>query len=191
MSVDPATLRVRRHAAELTVVPDLERSEGTIDVTDEVEEALASANPRRRLRGLQRLSHAGDPDLLDWCALLLGDEDHTVRRTALELIGRSEDGDPDLLLPFAQCSHKGLRAAAVAGLARVGGAQAADWCARGLRDVDDAVRLAVARELPRYDPRYHRPLFELALYDPHPQISERARKLTARQGYHLLRPNWN
>ena len=191
VSVDPATLRVRRHAAELTVVPDLERSEGTTDVTDEVEEALASGNPRRRLRGLQRLSHAGDPDLLDWCALLLGDEDHTVRRTALELIGRSEDGDPDLLLPFAQCSYKGLRGAAVAGLARIGGAQAADWCARGLRDADDAVRLAVACELPRYDPRHHRRLFELALYDPHPQIAERARQLTARQGYHVLRPHWS
>ena len=83
------------------------------------------------------------------------------------------------------------RAAAVAGLARVGGAQAADWCARGLRDADDAVRLAVARELPRYDPRRHRRLFELALYDPHPQIAELARKLTARQGYHLLRPSWS
>ena len=63
--------------------------------------------------------------------------------------------------------------------------------ARGLRDTDDAVRLAVARELPRYDPRRHRWLFELALYDPHPQIAERARKLTARQGYHLLRPHWS
>ena len=79
----------------------------------------------------------------------------------------------------------------MAGLARVGGAQAVEWCARGLRDADDAVRLAVARELPRYDPRRHRWLFELALYDPHPQIAERARKLTARQGFHLLRPHWS
>ena len=44
-------------------------------------------------------------------------------------------------------SHKGLRAGAVAGLARLDGDQAADWCAQGLRDPDDAVRLAVAREL--------------------------------------------
>ena len=165
VSVDPATLRVHRRAAELTVVPDLEQSESTADeFIDEADEALAFANPRRRLRALQRLSRADDPDLVDWCALMLGDEDRMVRRKALELIGRSEDGDPHLLLPFAQCSYKELRAAAVAGLARLGGTQAADWCARGLRDTDDAVRLAVARELENYDPRRHRGLFELALY---------------------------
>ena len=126
VSVDPATLRVHRRAAKLTVVPDLERSERTDELTDEAEEALASGNSRRRMRALQRLSRAGDPDLADWCALLLGDDDRMVRQKALELIGRSEDGDPHLLLPFAQCSHKGLRAAAVAGLARLGGAEAAD-----------------------------------------------------------------
>ena len=192
VSVDPATLRVHRRAAELTVVADLERSESPADeFTDQAEEALASGNPRRRLRALQRLSRAGDPDLADWCALLLGDEDRMVRRKALELIGRSEDGDPHLLLPFAQCSHTGIRAAAVAGLARLGGAQAADWCARGLRDTDNAVRLAAARELALYDPRRHRRLFELALYDPHPRIAELARKLTAHRGYHLLRPHWS
>ena len=114
-----------------------------------------------------------------------------VRRKALELIERSDEGDPYLLLPFAQCSHKGLCVAAVAGLARVGREQAAEWCARGLRDTDDAVRLAVAREMPRYDPQRHRRLFELALYDPHPQIAELARELTTRQGYHLLRPHWS
>ena len=167
--------RVCHHAAELTVLPDLERSEGTAELTDEAEEALTSGSPRRRLRGLQRLSRAGDPDLVDWCALLLGDEDQMVRRKALELIGRSDEGDPYLLLPFTQCGHKGLRTAAVAGLARLGGAQAAEWCARGLRDTDDAVRIAGARELVRYDPQRHRRLFELALYDPHPQIAELAR----------------
>ena len=90
-----------------------------------------------------------------------------IRRCAvphLELIGSSDDGDPHLLLPFAQCATRGY--------------------------ADEAVRLAVARELPRYDPRRHRRLFELALYDPHPQIAEQARKLTAHQGYHLLRPHW-
>ena len=102
VSVDHATLRVHRRAAELTVVPDLERSESTADeLIDEAEEALASGNPRRRLRALLRLSRAGDPDLVDWCALLLGDNDRMVRQKALELIGRSEDGDPHLLLPFA------------------------------------------------------------------------------------------
>ena len=182
VSIDSATLRVHRHAVELTVLPDLERTEGTTELADGAEEALASGSPRRRLRGLRRLSRAGDPDLVDSCALLLGDEDQMVRRKALELIGRSDEGDPYLLLPFAQCSHKGLRGAAVAGLARVGGEQAAEWCSRGLRDTDDAVRLAVARELLRYDPQRHRRLFELALYDPHPQIAEAALELRVGNG---------
>ena len=191
VSIDPATLRVHRHAAEVTVLPELERSGDPVDGTDEVEEALASGNARRRLRGLRRLGRAGDPDLVDWCALLLGDEDHTVRRTALELIARCDEGDPHLLLPYARCSHKGLRSAAVAGMARLGGEDAAEWCSLGLRDPDDVVRLATARELTRFDPRRHRRLFELALYDPNAQVAEIARKLSAHQGYHVLKPHWS
>ena len=191
VSIDHATLRVHRRAAEITVLPDLEKSASTVELTDEVEEALASDSARRRLRGLRRLSRAGDPDLVDWCALMLGDDDHTVRRTALELIGGSADGDAHLLLPYAQCSHKGLRAAAVAGLAHLGGDDAADWCMRGLRDPDDAVRVAAARELAGFDPQRDRGLFELALYDPNPQVVETARRLSAHQGYHVLKPRWS
>ena len=191
VSIDSATLRVHRHAAELTVSPDLEQTESTVEITDEVEEALASGNARRRLRGLRRLGRAGDPDLVDWCTLLLGDDDHTVRRTALELIASSEDGDPQLLLPFARCSHKGLRSAAIAGMAHLGGEDAAEWCLLGLRDPDDVVRVAAARELMRFDPRRHRRLFELALYDPNPQVADIARKLSAHQGYHVLKPRWS
>ena len=191
ISIDPATLRVHRRAAELTVEPGLEQPERTEEIADEVEEALASGNARRRLRGLRRLGRAGDPDLVDWCALMLGDEDHTVRRTALGLIARSEDGDPHLLVPYARCSHKGLRSAAVAGMVRLGGDAAAEWCTTGLRDPDDVVRIATARELERFDPRRHRRLFELALYDPNTQVAEIARKLSAHQGYHVLKPRWN
>ena len=191
VSVDPTTLRVHRRAAELTVLPDLEQSADTPDLGGEVDEALASGNPRRRLRGLRRLGRAGDPDLVDWCALLLGDDDHTVRRTALELIAHAEDGDPHLLLPYARCRHKGLRSAAVAGMARLGGDDAAEWCTAGLRDPDDVVRIATARTLTRFDPERHRRLFELALYDPNPQVAEIARKLSAHQGYHVLKPRWN
>jgi HEAT repeat protein len=175
----------------MTVLPDLEQTESTPEFIDEVEEALASSNARRRVRGLRRLQRAGASDLVDWCALMLGDENHIVRRTALELIGGSEEGDPHLLMPYGQCSHKGLRAAAVAGLTRLGGEDAPEWCMRGLRDPDDAVRFATARELPRFDPRQHRRLFELALYDPNPQVAEIARKLSARQGYHVLKPRWS
>ena len=47
------TLWVHRRAAELTVVPDLERSESAADeLIDEAEEALASGNPRRRMRAI-------------------------------------------------------------------------------------------------------------------------------------------
>lgn len=131
-----------------------------------------------------------EPELAAWLNML-GDEEHTVRRTALELIARSEDGDPHLLVPFACCSHKGLRSAAVAGMAHLGGEDAAEWCTYGLRDPDDAVRIASARELTRFDPRHHRRLFELALYDPNPQVAEMARKLSAHQGYHVQKPRWN
>ena len=190
VSIDPSTLRVHRHAAELTVRPDLEPS-GNAESLGDVEEALVAGNARRRLRCLKRLSRAGDPDLVDWCALMLGDEDRTVRRTALELIARCEEGDPHLLVPYARCSHKGLRAAAVAGLVHLGGDDCADWCVRGLRDPDDVVRLSTARELARFDPRRHRRLFELALYDPNAQVAEIARKLSAHQGYHVLKPRWS
>ncbi|MDE0026611.1 MAG: HEAT repeat domain-containing protein [Spirochaetaceae bacterium] len=191
VSIDPATLRVHRHAAELTVLPDLEETGNTEDLAGDVEDALVSGNARRRLRGLKRLRRAGDPDLVDWCALMLGDADRTVRRTALELIARSEEGDPHLLVPYARCSHKGLRAAAVAGLVHLGGGDSADWCVRGLRDPDDVVRLSTARELARFDPRQHRRLFELALYDPNAQVAEIARKLSAHRGYHVLKPRWS
>ena len=86
---------------------------------------------------------------------------------------------------------RGLRATAVAGLVHLGGEDAADWCTRGLRDPDDVVRLSTARELARFDPRRRRRLFELALYDPNPRVAEIARKLSAHQGYHVLKPRWS
>ncbi|MDE0228261.1 MAG: hypothetical protein OXJ62_05335, partial [Spirochaetaceae bacterium] len=60
-----------------------------------------------------------------------------------------------------------------------------------LRDPDDVVRLSTARELARFDPRQHRRLFELALYDPNAQVAEIARKLSAHRGYHVLKPRWS
>ena len=55
----------------------------------------------------------------------------------------------------------------------------------------DVVRVAAARELLRFDPHRHRRLFELALYDPNPQVADIARKLSAHQGYHVLKPRWS
>ena len=40
VSVDPATLRVHRHAAELNRAPDLEQSGSMAEVGDDVKEAL-------------------------------------------------------------------------------------------------------------------------------------------------------
>ena len=189
VSVDPSTLRIRRRPSEIEVRPELEVAEPEGDPA--AVDALTSDNPRRRMRGLQLLGRTGDPDLIDWCALLLSDPEAMVRRKALELVAHSDDGDPELLMPFATCRHQGIRAIAVAGLARHGGDQAAQWCARGLHDPDDAVRVATAGQLPHYDPQRHRQLFELALYDPNPSVVTLARKLTAHQGYHLMRPQWS
>ena len=80
VSVDSGTLRLHRRAGEMMTVPQPEQSERIPESTDQAEEALTSGSPRRRLRALQRLSRAGDPDLADWCALLLGDDDRMVRQ---------------------------------------------------------------------------------------------------------------
>ena len=46
------------------------------------------------------------------------------------------------------------------------------------------VALATAGVLGRLDAAEHRAIFELALYDPNPQVAQLARKLTAGKGFH-------
>jgi hypothetical protein len=144
---------------------------------------LTAAKPQRRIRGLKRLVRLGNEDLYDWCTLLLSDESLDVRIAALQTIAYCDDGDPDIILPFAKSENKRIRAAAIAALAKHSIEDAPRWFERGLKDREACVRLETAALLPMLDVTQHRGIFELALYDPNPEIKNLAQKLTTRKGY--------
>lgn len=145
-------------------------------------EALAATNPRRRARGLVLLADLADPDLFEWCAMFLDDEATEVRLAALRTMLRCEEGDPEVIATLAGDADKRVRGAALAALARHGGEEEAYWFEQGLKDPDACVRLETAAMLVHLDPAGHRDLFELALYDPNPQVARVAQKLTAGKG---------
>ena len=144
---------------------------------------LAAAKPKRRIRGLKALARLGNEDLYNWCTMFLSDESLDVRIAALQTIARCDDGDPEIILPFAESQDKRIRGAAIAALARHSVEDAPRWFERGLKDREVCVRLETAALLPTLDVSQHRPIFELALYDPNPEIRNLAQKLTARKGY--------
>ena len=144
---------------------------------------LAAAKPKRRIRGLKRLARLGNEDLYDWCTLLLSDESLDVRIAALRTIAHCDDGDPETILPFAESQDKRIRAAAIAALAKHSTDDTPRWFERGLKDREACVRLEIAARLPTLDVTQHQGIFELALYDPNPEIKHLAEKLTTRKGY--------
>ena len=144
---------------------------------------LAAAKPKRRIRGLKRLAWLENEDLYDWCTLLLSDESLEVRIAALQTIARCEDGDPEVILPFAESQDKRVRAAAIAALAKHSVEDAPRWFERGLKDREACVRLETAAVLPSLDVTEHRRIFELALYDPNPEVKRLAQKVTTKKGY--------
>ena len=144
---------------------------------------LAAAKSQRRIRGLKRLVRLGNENLYDWCTLLLSDESLEVRIAALQTIGHCNDGDPEVILPFAESQNKRIRAAAIAALARHSVNDTPHWFERGLKDREACVRLETAALLSTLDVVQHRGIFELALYDPNPEVKNLAQKLTAKKGY--------
>ena len=144
---------------------------------------LAAAKPQRRIRGLKLLTRLDNEDLYDWCMLVLSDESLEVRIAALQTIVYCDDGDPEVLRPFAESQNKRIRAAAIAALAKHSVEDAPRWFERGLKDREACVRLETAALLPTLDAIEHRGIFELALYDPNPEIKNLAQKLTTRKGY--------
>jgi len=200
--VDPKTLHVERvfRPAGADEFADLE-AEGLGEVRpgpDDAERATREAEalrcmddpkPRRRARGLAILADLDEPDLFDWCVMCLGDESPTVRVAALRTLRRCDQADPDSVRPLADSPSRTVRAAAIAALARGGGADAADWFARGLKDPSPCVRVETAAVLAELDPADgpNRPLFELALYDSNPKVVQLAEKLTAGKGFARLR----
>ena len=146
-------------------------------------ENLADAKPKRRIRGLQLLAQLESEDLYDWCTLLLSDESLEVRIAALQTIVHCNDGDPEVIRPFAESQNKRIRAAAIAALAKHSAGDAPRWFERGLKDHEACVRLETAALLPMLDTTEYQGIFELALYDPNPAIKHLAQKLTTGKGY--------
>ena len=161
---------------ELSLEPIDSREENALD-------SLAAAKPKRRVRGLELLAQLEHEDLYEWCMLLLLDESAEVRIAALQTIVHCDDGDPEVILPFAESQNKRIRAAAIAALAKHSVEDAPRWFERGLKDREACVRLETASLLPTLDAIEHREIFEIALYDPNPAIKHLAEKLTAGKGY--------
>ena len=144
---------------------------------------LAAAKPKRRLRGLKRLARLGNEDLYDWCTLLLSDKSLEVRIAALQTITHCDEGDPEVVLPFAQSQDKRVRGAAIAALAKHSAEDAPRWFEQGLKDREACVRLETAAVLPRLDVIHHREILELALYDPNPEVKRLAQNASAGKGH--------
>ena len=144
---------------------------------------LAAAKPQRRIRGLKLLARFGNEDLYDWCMLFLSDESLDVHIAALQTIVHCDEGDPEVLLPFTESQNKRIRASAIAALAKHSVEDAPRWFERGLKDREACVRLETAALLPTLDVIRHPAIFELALYDPNPEIKNLAQKITTGKGY--------
>ena len=150
---------------------------------DNALDALVDIKPKRRIRGLELLAQLEHEDLYEWCTLLLSDESVAVRIAALQTIAHCDDGDSEVILPFAESRNKRIRAAAIAALAKHSAEDTPRWFERGLKDREACVRLEIAALLPTLDVTQHQGIFELALYDPNPEIKHLAEKLTTRKGY--------
>lgn len=176
--------KVVREAAAQQAAP-----EQVAPVDRREEEAIAcleSDKPQRQVRGLQLLADLADPDLFEWCLLLLGEDQQQNAVGILKVMRRCEDIQPEMLTPYAESEHKAVRGAAIEVLVLRSGQEAPKWFWRGLTDPVPHVRLSAAKFLDRLDPRTHRDSFEAALYDPHPQVAQAARKRTKRMGFEPL-----
>ncbi len=186
VEVDPERLKVRRKVT--TIALRVESPPPEEDAAQEAVDCLEDPRPRRRARGLSLLAEIEDPDLFDWCVMFLEDEARSVRLAALQTMVRCEEGDAEVIAPLAASQDKGIRAEALAALARHGGRSAMQWLRRGLRDPEACVRIRTAQMLSRLDPQRHRPIFELALHDPNADVRRTAGKLVAGKGYG--KPKW-
>jgi len=140
----------------------------------EAVDCLGDPLAARRIRGLSLLAEIHDPDLFDWCAMLVDDEAMAVQLAALRTMLRCQDGDPEIVEPLAASTQRHVRAAAIAVLARHGGDSAWRWIERGLKDPQACVRVEAVRFLGKLTPARHRPIFELAVNDPNPDVAGRA-----------------
>ena len=180
--VDLETLHAYRRPEQIDVAcavdamePD-PREEKAVDL-------LASPKARDRRRGLRLLADLGEPDMADWCGMYLEDESTDVVVCALRLLRQCDDVNTEALAPLGDHADKRVRASAVATLARHGGGDGAVWLERGLKDPETCVRLEASTVLADLDPTRHRRLFQIALYDPNPDVARRARELARGKGF--------
>jgi hypothetical protein len=182
VEIDPETLRVYRRVSTIEV--EVEPPTEPLDAAEEEAlECLVSEKPRRRVRGLRLLAEMEVPDLFDWCVMFLEEESVEVTVAALRAMVCCEEAAPEVIVPFADSTDKRVRAAATAALAKHGGKAASYWFERGLKDPEPCVRAETAALLGELHPALHKQIFELALFDPNPEVARRARKLTAGKGY--------
>jgi HEAT repeat protein len=187
VEVDPRRLTSYRKVEQidLQVHEPVEQAE---EAADEALDLLNDARAKKRVQGLRRLADVEPEDLFEWCVMFLKDDAQSVRLAALELMLRCEEGNPEVIRPYARSKDKRIRAAALAALARHDDEEPETWLERGLRDPAACVRLHAAKMLRALDPDEHRRVFELALHDPNPDVARAARKLTEHKGYR--RPRW-
>ncbi|MCZ6679089.1 MAG: hypothetical protein O7E52_17790 [Candidatus Poribacteria bacterium] len=186
VEIDPETLRVHRKIQGFELEP--EPAVAKIDPREEEAfDCLAASKPTRRIRGLKLLAELGDADLFDWCTMYFEDESQEVVIAALQTTLRCDGGDAEVIRPFAESEDKRVRAAAIAALAKHSDEEAPRWFERGLKDREACVRLQTATLLPQLNLTEHQDLFELALYDPNPEIKRLVRKITDGKGFHEMR----
>lgn len=185
VEIDPQTLRAggRLKTVEVKVELSLEREDPR---EEEALECLADDRPKRRTRGLELLAEIDDPDLFDWCAMYLTDPAPKVCVAALRMMLLCEPADAEVILPLARSSDRNIRAAAIAALTRHSGKDAARWFERGLKDPTPCVRRQTAAMLKDLDPAENKKIFELALYDPNPDVAHLAEKVTVGKGFAKL-----
>ncbi len=187
VEIDRDSLQTHHTMKTIDVETDLDQAQADPREVEALE-CLLDPKPRRRVRGLSLMAQADVPDLFDWCVMFLEDESAEVRLAALRTMVRCQDGDPEVILPFAGSQDRRVRAAAIAALAKHSDDDRPRWFERGLKDPAGCVRVQTAALLSELDPTEHRSIFELALYDPNPEIERVARKLTAGKGF--SKPRW-
>jgi len=145
---------------------------------------LVVTKPARRVRALRQLTELGVPDLQDWCLVCLHDRSPDVRVAALHTMLHCELADRRFIAPMARAKNARVRGAAIAALVKHSdGERAEKWMRAGLTDPSPCVRLEAAALLAMFEPARDRALFDLARYDPNPDVRRRAESLVAHKGF--------
>ncbi|MGY8825456.1 MAG: hypothetical protein ACKVJG_16210, partial [Candidatus Latescibacterota bacterium] len=81
------------------------QSDPAFGVPSEALEGLQSAKAKRRQRGLRLLAELRDPDLFEWCAMMLTDEHLDVQVIALKTMRQCEEIEFEMVEQIARSSE--------------------------------------------------------------------------------------